>query len=79
MKICWRDLGSAEIYLYFTGRLGELARACATVNRNNDSEVLVLPYCRLGLLWTWSCVAQDGKLEHGVDLAVRELLGFHVK
>jgi hypothetical protein len=63
---------SARTYLYFTGRT-RLGGSFATVNRNNGSEELLLRYCRLGLLSTWSCVAQDGKLKHGVDFVVREL------
>jgi hypothetical protein len=74
-----KEIETATLYLYFTE---ELTAADSIVNGNNTmrgSERLLLRYCRLRLLRTWSCVAQDGKLKHGVDLAVREFSGFHVK
>jgi hypothetical protein len=74
-----KEIETATLYLYFTE---ELTAADSIVNGNNTmrgSERLLLRYCRLRLLRTWSCMAQDGKLKHGVDLAVREFSGFHVK
>lgn len=52
---------------------------CLTVNRNNSRVKTVLRYCRLQLLWTWSCVVQDARMKHGADLAVRELGNCQVK
>jgi hypothetical protein len=79
VKIWWRDVASAKKILILHWAAGKARGTRAFINKNNGSERLLLRYCRLRLLSTWSCVAQDEKLKHRVDFAACELSGFHVK